>query len=314
MRDLHAHDRDRRRVPPRRRDPRDRSTRSRHRASTATGTTAVRSRSAAHTDIVPSDRERAAVPATASPTWTPARRRPRQHLRRVPRAHDVDDAVRRLGASGPQQHALLLRERDPAVARRVRGPRYLLYTDGRAPGAVLRARAHPRDLRPRSTGICSPSRSRPAARSRTSADATSRSGVLLGLGAAAKLYPALLVVPFVAGRFRGREPDRGIHLAWAAAGTWIAVEPPVRARRVRRGWLEFFSYNTSRPADWDSLWFVGLRAGHRPWGARTRAWSTSAPSCCSSRWVAIVWTIKARRDPGLPAVDARVPDPGRSSC
>jgi uncharacterized membrane protein len=44
------------------------------------------------------------------------------------------------------------------------------------------------------------------------------SGVLLGLGAAAKLYPALLVVPFVAGRMRGREPDRGIHLAWAAAG------------------------------------------------------------------------------------------------
>ncbi|MEX2420200.1 MAG: glycosyltransferase 87 family protein, partial [Actinomycetota bacterium] len=41
------------------------------------------------------------------------------------------------------------------------------------------------------------------------------SGVLLGLGAAFKFYPALLVIPFVAGRFRGREPDRGIHLAWA---------------------------------------------------------------------------------------------------
>ena len=81
---------------------------------------------------------------------------------------------------------------------------------------------------------CFPSRSRRLPRSRTSADATSASGVLLGLGAAAKLYPALLVIPFVAGRFRGREPDRGIHLVWAAAGAWVAVEPPVRARRDER--------------------------------------------------------------------------------
>ena len=52
------------------------------------------------------------------------------------------------------------------------------------------------------------------------------SGVLLGLGAAAKVFPMLLVVAFVAGRFRGKEPDRGIRLAWAAAGTWIAVNLP----------------------------------------------------------------------------------------
>ena len=52
------------------------------------------------------------------------------------------------------------------------------------------------------------------------------SGVLLGLGAAAKLFPIFLVVPFVAGRFHGKEPDRGIRVAWAAAGTWIAVNLP----------------------------------------------------------------------------------------
>ncbi|HEY7401039.1 MAG TPA: glycosyltransferase 87 family protein, partial [Actinomycetota bacterium] len=45
-------------------------------------------------------------------------------------------------------------------------------------------------------------------------------GVLLGLGAAAKLYPALFVVPFVAHRLREREPDRAIGLAWASVGTW----------------------------------------------------------------------------------------------
>ncbi|HEV8564209.1 MAG TPA: glycosyltransferase 87 family protein, partial [Actinomycetota bacterium] len=35
-------------------------------------------------------------------------------------------------------------------------------------------------------------------------------GVLLGLGAATKLYPVLFVVPFVAHRLREREPDRAI--------------------------------------------------------------------------------------------------------
>jgi uncharacterized membrane protein len=81
------------------------------------------------------------------------------------------------------------------------------------------------------------------------------SGVLLGLGAAAKIYPALLVVPFVLGRFREREPDRGIHLAWAAAGAWLAVNLPF-ALAAPSGWFEFFRFNAERPADWDSLWFI----------------------------------------------------------
>src|SRR3989304_4193428 len=51
-------------------------------------------------------------------------------------------------------------------------------------------------------------------------------GVVRGLGAAATLYPALLVMPFVAGRFRKRDPDAGIHLAWAAIAAWLAVNAP----------------------------------------------------------------------------------------
>jgi uncharacterized membrane protein len=82
------------------------------------------------------------------------------------------------------------------------------------------------------------------------------SGILLGLGTAAKLYPGLLLVPFVLGRFRDREPDRGIHLAWAWAGAWLLVNAPFMLS-APRSWWEFFSFNRSRPADWDSLWFVG---------------------------------------------------------
>jgi uncharacterized membrane protein len=81
------------------------------------------------------------------------------------------------------------------------------------------------------------------------------SGALLGLGAAAKVYPALLVVPFVLGRFKERDPDGGIHLAWAAIGTYIAVNVPF-AIASPGSWWEFFRFNAERPADWDSLWFI----------------------------------------------------------
>jgi uncharacterized membrane protein len=81
------------------------------------------------------------------------------------------------------------------------------------------------------------------------------SGALLGLGAAAKIFPMLLVVPFVAGRFRGEEPDRGTRLAWAAVGTWVAVNLPF-VLLAPAGWWEFFRYNAARLADWDTLWHL----------------------------------------------------------
>lgn len=124
------------------------------------------------------------------------------------------------------------------------------------------------------------------------------SGVLLGLGAAAKLYPALLVVPFVAGRFRSREPDRGIYLAWASAGSWIAANLPF-ALAAPVSWWEFFRFNAARTADWDSLWFIACE------------WTTGL-GCSNLRLINLasaalfvvsvltVWRLKAARDPGFP--------------
>jgi uncharacterized membrane protein len=125
-------------------------------------------------------------------------------------------------------------------------------------------------------------------------------GVLLGLGAATKIYPVLLLVPFVAGRFRSREPDRGIHLAWAAAGAWAAVNLPF-AIAAPQGWWEFFRFNSARPADWDSLWFIACER-----------LSDGVSSCSNTRLVnalsvvlfvaavAVVWRWKLARDPGFP--------------
>jgi uncharacterized membrane protein len=123
------------------------------------------------------------------------------------------------------------------------------------------------------------------------------SGVLLGLGAAAKLYPALLVVAFVAGRFRGREPDRGIHLAWAAAGTWLAVNLPF-ALAGPSGWWEFFRFNSARTADWDSIWFLACESLSGQTCANTRLINlASAALFVGSVW--FVWRLKVQRDPGF---------------
>ena len=124
-------------------------------------------------------------------------------------------------------------------------------------------------------------------------------GVLLGLGAAAKLYPAFLLVPFVAERLREREPDRGIHLAWAAVGTWLIANLPFALAAPSR-WWEFFRFNAARPADWDSLWFV---ACHRLTGNLycTHTRTINAASLVLFVGVtAIVWRWKRLAEPGFP--------------
>ena len=121
-------------------------------------------------------------------------------------------------------------------------------------------------------------------------------GLLLGLGAAAKLYPALLVIPFVAGRLRDGEPERGTRLVAAAFGTWVVVNLPF-AIAGTSGWWEFFRYNAERTADWDSLWFV---ACHRLTGEL--GCSVDWPADLGSAIlfigsVAIAWRLRALRHP-----------------
>lgn len=80
-------------------------------------------------------------------------------------------------------------------------------------------------------------------------------GVWLGLGAAAKLWPALLLpgVVLAAGVLRGR--SAGWRAAGGALAAWAAINLPV-ALAAPDGWLRFLELNRERPADWDSLWRV----------------------------------------------------------
>src|SRR5262249_13711010 len=80
-------------------------------------------------------------------------------------------------------------------------------------------------------------------------------GVLIGLGAAAKLYPLLFLGPlFVLGIRTGRLGGVA-RTAVGAIATWFLVNLPVLLL-FPRGWSEFFRLNARRGDDMDSLFNV----------------------------------------------------------
>ena len=123
-------------------------------------------------------------------------------------------------------------------------------------------------------------------------------GVLLGLGAAAKFYPAMLVIPLIAHRLRDREPDAAIRIGWATAGTWLLVNAPF-AIASPSSWSTFFRFNSARPADWDSLWYIGCThvdltaiCGH------TSRINVASLALFASTFL-LVWVWKQRREPAF---------------
>jgi len=119
-----------------------------------------------------------------------------------------------------------------------------------------------------------------------------RSGAMLGLGAAAKLFPALLLVPFAADRLHRRHPDRAIVLVWTAAAAWIVVNLPFAIIGLH-GWWTFFRLNGARPPDWDSLWSIGCRIFHTDC---LPIWQIDLLSfLLFVAVVALLWWAKARR-------------------
>ena len=79
-------------------------------------------------------------------------------------------------------------------------------------------------------------------------------GVLLGLAVATKFYPLLVLWPLFllclrAGRLRVFLVTGG----WAAAA-WLAVNLPV-AIAAPQGWATFYTFSSSRGADWGGIWY-----------------------------------------------------------
>jgi uncharacterized membrane protein len=80
-------------------------------------------------------------------------------------------------------------------------------------------------------------------------------GVLIGLGAAAKLYPLLFFGPMLLLGIRTGRLGALARTAGAAAATWLLMNLPVLLL-FPRGWSEFFRLNTRRGDDMDSLYNV----------------------------------------------------------
>ncbi len=80
-------------------------------------------------------------------------------------------------------------------------------------------------------------------------------GVLIGLGVAAKLYPALLLLPILVLAIRTDRMADAARTAVAAVGAWFVVNLPV-LMLFPRGWSEFFRLNSRRGDDMDSIYNV----------------------------------------------------------
>jgi Glycosyltransferase family 87 len=124
-------------------------------------------------------------------------------------------------------------------------------------------------------------------------------GAMLGLGAAAKVFPGLLVLPLVAQRIReGDRRSAGRIALWAIAA-WLVVNGPVAALSFER-WSLFYRFTARRPIDWGTLWYAGCHAltGRVacPAGGYVNAGSWAAFALA----LAIVWRARARRDPATP--------------
>jgi uncharacterized membrane protein len=122
-------------------------------------------------------------------------------------------------------------------------------------------------------------------------------GVLLGLGASAKFYPVLLVIPLFLQGIQDREPDRSVRVLWWTLGTWIAVNLPF-AVAAPGAWFEFFRFNSGRVADFDSLWYIACRH----WDAACVSTGTvnSWSLILFLAAFALLFVLKNRRDPDFP--------------
>jgi uncharacterized membrane protein len=81
-------------------------------------------------------------------------------------------------------------------------------------------------------------------------------GVLLGLGAAAKLWPIFVLGPLLLLCIRSRRVGPALIAIGTAAAAWVVANAPVFLL-YRDSWNRFFELNTTRPIDWGTFWYVG---------------------------------------------------------
>jgi uncharacterized membrane protein len=121
-------------------------------------------------------------------------------------------------------------------------------------------------------------------------------GVLIGLGAATKLYPLFLLGPLLVIAWRRRELGTFGLAAVGAVVAWGVVNLPAVLTGFAQ-WKVFWTFNSARGADLGSMWLVLEHAGHKvvPATINTWSWVLFGAICVA---VAVLGTV-ARETPRL---------------
>jgi uncharacterized membrane protein len=124
-------------------------------------------------------------------------------------------------------------------------------------------------------------------------------GVLLGLAVAAKLYPVLLLLPFVFERRREGDARGAVRLAAWSGAAWLAVNLPFLVQAFER-WAEVFRFNAERPVDWGSLWFVGCHTISGSIDCEPVRLVNALSVVLFAAGAVWVWRAKVAREPDVP--------------
>jgi uncharacterized membrane protein len=124
-------------------------------------------------------------------------------------------------------------------------------------------------------------------------------GVLLGLAAAAKFYPLLLLGPVLVLCVRRGKLRAGAAYAAGALGAWLAVNVPVMLADFD-GWARFYEFSRERGLDFGSPWYALTLLGiDVPAGAvNSLALAAFALACAGIAWLG----LRAPRPPRLAAL------------
>jgi uncharacterized membrane protein len=129
-------------------------------------------------------------------------------------------------------------------------------------------------------------------------------GVLIGLGAATKFYPAIVLIPLFLQGLQDREPDRSVRVLWWSAGTWVVVNAPF-ALAAPGSWWEFFRFNGARTPDFDSIYYIACRHVDALCVSISNANLIGLTAFVLGSFITIMW--KVRRDPDFPRWSVGVP-------
>jgi uncharacterized membrane protein len=129
-------------------------------------------------------------------------------------------------------------------------------------------------------------------------------GILIGIGAAAKFYPAFLIVPLFLQGLQDLEPDRSVRLLWWSAGSWVAINLPF-ALIAPGEWWEFFRFNSARTPDFDSAWYIACHHVPATCVSISNVNVLALGAFLFGSFAVIWW--KLRRDPEFPRWTIGVP-------